>query len=57
VAPRSALKRFWRDDSGATAVEVGLLVALIAIAIISATTLLSTNIQSAFNKISAVLGS
>jgi len=40
-----------RDDRGATAVEYGLMVALIAIVIISAVKLLGTNLSSLFNKV------
>jgi pilus assembly protein Flp/PilA len=41
----------WRmDDRGATAVEYGLLVALIAVVIIAAVTLLGGNLSSLFNK-------
>lgn len=39
-----------RDDRGATAVEYGLMVALIAIVIIVAVTLLGTNLSSLFNR-------
>ncbi len=38
-----------RDERGATAVEYGLMVALIAIVIIAAVTLLGQNISSLFN--------
>jgi pilus assembly protein Flp/PilA len=38
-----------RDDSGATAVEYGLMVALIAIVIIGAVTLLGGNLSTLFN--------
>ena len=37
-----------RDDRGATAVEYGLMVALIAIVIIAAVTILGTNLSSLF---------
>jgi pilus assembly protein Flp/PilA len=40
-----------RDDRGATAVEYGLMVALIAIVIITAVALLGTNLNSLFNKV------
>ena len=40
-------------DDGATAVEYGLIVALIAVAIIGAVTLLGTNISDLFNKAAA----
>jgi len=39
-----------RDERGATAVEYGLMVALIAIVIIVAVTALGTNLTSIFNK-------
>lgn len=47
-----SLTRFmaWRDsDEGATAVEYGLIVALIAVAVIGAVTLLGGNIAAIFN--------
>jgi pilus assembly protein Flp/PilA len=40
-----------KDERGATAVEYGLMVALIAIAIIVAVTLLGTRLTSLFNDI------
>jgi pilus assembly protein Flp/PilA len=40
-----------RDDRGATAVEYGLIVALIAVIIIPAVTLLGTNLLAKFNQI------
>ena len=40
-----------RDDRGATAVEYGLMVALIAIVIIAAVTLLGGNLKSLFNDV------
>jgi pilus assembly protein Flp/PilA len=40
-----------RSDRGATAVEYGLMVALIAIVIIVAVTLLGTNLSSLFNTV------
>jgi pilus assembly protein Flp/PilA len=39
-----------RDERGATAVEYGLMVALIAIVIIVAVALLGTNLSGLFNK-------
>jgi pilus assembly protein Flp/PilA len=41
-----------RDDRGATAVEYGLMVALIAIVIIAAVTLLGTRLSTLFNTVS-----
>jgi pilus assembly protein Flp/PilA len=43
------------DDRGATAVEYGLMVALIAIVIIAGVTLLGTNLLALFNAIAAEL--
>jgi pilus assembly protein Flp/PilA len=40
-----------RSDRGATAVEYGLMVALIAIVIIVAVTLLGTNLSTLFNNV------
>ena len=45
------VKRFVRDESGATAIEYGLIVALIAVVIITAVTTIGTNLKTAFNKI------
>jgi pilus assembly protein Flp/PilA len=42
---------FWKDEEGATAVEYGLMVALIAAVIIVAVTLIGTNLNVIFNKI------
>jgi pilus assembly protein Flp/PilA len=47
----SALLKPRDDDRGATAVEYGLMVALIAIVIIGAVTLLGGNLSGLFNKV------
>ena len=48
--------RNWMDrEEGATAVEYGLMVALIAIVIITAVTLIGTNLDLLFAKIAAEL--
>jgi pilus assembly protein Flp/PilA len=52
----AAVKRFWNDESGATAVEYALMVALIAVVIITAVTLLGTNITSRFNQAATTIG-
>lgn len=44
------LKAFAQDESGATAIEYGLIVALIAVIIVGAVTTLGTNISGAFSK-------
>lgn len=43
--------RFVRDEHGATAIEYGLIAALIAVVIIGALTLLGTSISEKFNTI------
>jgi pilus assembly protein Flp/PilA len=40
-----------REDRGATAVEYGLMVALIAAVIVTAVRLIGTNLTSVFNKV------
>ncbi|MCW8915942.1 MAG: Flp family type IVb pilin [Magnetovibrio sp.] len=46
------MTRFKNDESGATAIEYGLIAALIAVVIISALTLLGTSLESNFNDVS-----
>lgn len=43
--------RLHREDRGATAVEYGLLVGLIAVVIIAAVTLIGTNLDLLFDKV------
>ena len=45
----SMLKVFGRDETGATAIEYGLIAALIALAIIAAMTTLGGSLRSMFN--------
>ena len=45
------LKQFWNDESGATAIEYGLIAALISIAIIGGARSLGTNIGATFNNV------
>ena len=47
--------RFLRDESGATAIEYGLIVALIAVVIITAVTTLGTKLDAAFGSINSKL--
>jgi pilus assembly protein Flp/PilA len=42
--------RFLKDESGATAIEYGLILALIAVVIVTAVTTLGTNINAKFQK-------
>lgn len=47
--------RFVKDESGATAIEYGLIAALIAVGIIAAATLLGGTISNLFNSISTTM--
>ena len=44
-------KRFMRDESGATAIEYGLIAALIAVVIITAVGLIGTELNETFTKV------
>lgn len=44
-----------KDESGATAIEYGLIAALVAVAIIAAISLLGTQLSNTFNKVSSNL--
>lgn len=46
---------FLRDQEGVTAIEYGLIAALIALAIITAVTLVGTNLDLLFDRIAACL--
>lgn len=52
----AAMQRFWNDESGATAVEYGLMVALIAVVIIAAVALLGTNLSTRFTNVAGSIG-
>jgi len=45
------LIRFFKDEEGATAVEYGLMLGLIAVAILSAVTLLGTSLSTEFTQL------
>jgi pilus assembly protein Flp/PilA len=47
----SILTRFVRDESGATAIEYGLIAALIAVVVIGAVTAVGTGLSSTFNTV------
>ncbi len=49
------VKNFIKDESGATAIEYGLIAALIAVGIIVAATTLGTELSSMFSRIGAKL--
>lgn len=50
------IRNFFKDESGASAVEYGLLVALIAVVIIAAVTTLGQNIKGAFDAAATGVG-
>jgi pilus assembly protein Flp/PilA len=47
----SFLTRVLRDEEGATAIEYGLIAALVSVVIIGALTLLGGNLEATFNRI------
>ena len=49
----SIVKKLFIDESGATAIEYGLIAALIAVAIITAVTLVGTNLTAVFNNVAS----
>jgi pilus assembly protein Flp/PilA len=49
-------QRFLKDETGATAIEYGLIAALIAVVIISSVTRLGTNLNAKFTRISTSVG-
>ncbi len=50
------LQKFVRDEEGVTAIEYGLIAALIAVVIITAVGLIGTELNVVFNKIATELG-
>ncbi|MDO9531329.1 MAG: Flp family type IVb pilin [Deltaproteobacteria bacterium] len=49
------IKNFFKDESGASAVEYGLLVALIAVVIITAVTSIGTSLNTQFGKVATAV--
>lgn len=49
------VKRFLRDEEGVTAIEYGLIAALIAVVLIAGATLVGTNLNAIFTYISTCL--
>lgn len=49
------VNKFWNDESGATAIEYGLIAALISVAIISAATTLGSNVSNTFKNVAKKL--
>ncbi|MBI1330692.1 MAG: Flp family type IVb pilin [Alphaproteobacteria bacterium] len=52
---RNLAARFFRDESGATAIEYGLIAAGIAVVIIAAVQLVGTNLTGTFNTVAAAV--
>lgn len=52
---KHAVKNFWNDEEGATAIEYGLLVALIALVIIVAVTAVGGRLNTVFQTIANCL--
>ena len=50
------MNRFLKDESGATAIEYGLIVALIAVVIVAMVGSIGTKLNGAFNTIDTKLG-
>jgi len=51
------IKRFVREEEGATAVEYGLMVALIAAVIVGTVAILGGRVNTAFNTVSGAMAS
>jgi pilus assembly protein Flp/PilA len=47
--------RFLKDESGATAIEYGLIAALVAVVLVTALTLVGTSLKATFTKVSTSL--
>ena len=50
------VSQFLRDESGATAIEYGLIAAFIATVIVGAVTLVGTNLSTTFGEVAALFG-
>ena len=51
----NAIKTFAQDETGATAIEYGLIAALVAVGLIAAMTALGSSLGKVFNKVSTQL--
>lgn len=52
---KNLIQKFLKNESGATAIEYALIVSLIALVIVPATTLLGTNLTGKFTQVSTAL--
>jgi pilus assembly protein Flp/PilA len=53
--PMSKFRKFLKSDRGATAIEYGLIAALISVVIIAALTLTGNSLRDVFNKVGSTL--
>ena len=53
---KTLVSRFVRDESGATAIEYGLIAALIAVAIVVAVSAVGSSLSTTFNTVNTSLG-
>ena len=51
----STIRKFLKDDSGATAIEYGLIAALVSVAIIAVLGTLGTNLNATFSAVASNL--
>ncbi|HVZ01777.1 MAG TPA: Flp family type IVb pilin [Dongiaceae bacterium] len=51
------IRKFFKSDAGATAIEYGLIAALISVVIIAALQLTGTSLQRVFNNVGSTLSS
>jgi len=52
---KTIVSRFMKDETGVTAIEYGLIAALVAVGIITALTTLGTSLSGTFGKVSTEL--
>lgn len=57
ISAKRLTSKFLRDENGATAIEYGLIAALIAVVIIGALSTIGTNLNSSFTRIGTSLAS
>jgi pilus assembly protein Flp/PilA len=55
LSKKNLIARFVKDESGATAIEYGLIAALISTVIIGAITVIGTTLTTTFNSVSTAL--
>jgi pilus assembly protein Flp/PilA len=53
--PMEKIRRFLKDEEGVSAIEYGLIAALIAVAIVTAVGLVGTNLNGVFNNVAGKL--